>query len=406
MIINIKKIFIFFLLFFSLTLLFIYLCSFYNYFIASLFSLLILLSYYLVIEEFYFNDHLNTIEIAFIIFLNFFCLFFTIYLNNIIWVIFLLEIQTFLVFGLSALFKGEKYLKVIESSLSYLNPAFLSFVLILISLLFSSINKNFDGLSNLLLTLALMIKMGVIPYNFWVNQVLKNLTYNSIILVTLLNKLTIIVILINYTNILWNILFFGGILSLVFGCFLIVNTYNLKEFIAFSSIINSGWIVTMCSVNMKFSGYIINEELIGIFLISYYLGLIILLRYIDKSSNILRISSSATFFAGFSLKNFFINFSLLNLAGIPPLGGFIVKLIIIIEFTETYGVIFTLLVILSSILSIFAYIRPLIVMNNKLNFSLFYPVKINRKIFYTNNVMGLISIIILLITSNFLLIGV
>ena len=162
----------------------------------------------------------------------------------------------------------------------------------------------------------------------------------------------------------------------------------------------------MCSVNMKFSGYIINEELIGIFLISYYLGLIILLRYIDKSSNILRISSSATFFAGFSLKNFFINFSLLNLAGIPPLGGFIVKLIIIIEFTETYGVIFTLLVILSSILSIFAYIRPLIVMNNKLNFSLFYPVKINRRIFYTNNVMGLISIIILLITSNFLLIGV
>jgi NADH:ubiquinone oxidoreductase subunit 2 (subunit N) len=157
---------------------------------------------------------------------------------------------------------------------------------------------------------------------------------------------------------------------------------------------------------MKFSGYIINEELIGIFLISYYLGLIILLRYIDKSSNILRISSSATFFAGFSLKNFFINFSLLNLAGIPPLGGFIVKLIIIIEFTETYGVIFTLLVILSSILSIFAYIRPLIVMNNKLNFSLFYPVKINRRIFYTNNVMGLISIIILLITSNFLLIGV
>ena len=162
----------------------------------------------------------------------------------------------------------------------------------------------------------------------------------------------------------------------------------------------------MCSVNIKFSGYIINEELIGIFLISYYLGVIILLRYIDKSSNILKISSSSTFFAGFSLKNFFINFSLLNLAGIPPLGGFIVKLIIIIEFTETYGVIFTLLVILSSILSIFAYIRPLIIMNNKLNFSLFYPVKINRKIFYTNNVMGLISIIILLISSNFLLVGV
>lgn len=162
----------------------------------------------------------------------------------------------------------------------------------------------------------------------------------------------------------------------------------------------------MCSVNIKFSGYIINEELIGIFLISYYLGLIILLRYIDNSSNILRISSSATFFAGFSLKNFFINFSLLNLAGIPPLGGFIVKLIIIIEFTETYGVIFTLLVILSSILSIFAYIRPLIIMNNKLNFSLFYPVKINRKVFYTNNVISLISIIILLITSNFLLVGI
>ena len=77
-----------------------------------------------------------------------------------------MEIQTFLVFGISALFKGVRYLKGIESSLTYLNPAFLSFILILSSLFLSSISKNFDILCNILIVLALIIKMGAIPYNF------------------------------------------------------------------------------------------------------------------------------------------------------------------------------------------------------------------------------------------------
>ena len=172
---KIKKylLFVFFFLFFFFSLM--HTCNFHNYFIASILSLLILLSYYLLVGEFYFNNHLSIIEFSFIIFLNVFCLLFTIILKNIIWVIFLLEIQTFLVFGISALFKGVKYLKGIESSLTYLNPAFLSFVLILISLFLSSISKSFDSICNILIILALVIKMGAIPYNFWVSQVLKNL---------------------------------------------------------------------------------------------------------------------------------------------------------------------------------------------------------------------------------------
>ena len=394
---------VFFLLFFFSL---IHVCNLHNYFIASLLSLLILLSYYLLIGEFYFNNHLSNIEVAFIVFLNIFCLLFTIILKNIIWVIFLLEIQTFLVFGISALFKGVRYLKGIESSLTYLNPAFLSFILILSSLFLSSISKNFDILCNILIVLALIIKMGAIPYNFWVTQVLKNLTYNSIVLVTLLNKLSIIVILFNYISSLWFILFLVGLLSLILGCLLILNTYNTKEFIAFSSIINSGWIITICSVNIKNVGYVSNEDIIGFFLISYYLGVLIFLRYLGKSFNLLEISSSINFFVGLNLRCFLISLSLLSLAGIPPLGGFITKYVFIIQFTETYGIIFTLLIIFSSILSIFAYIRPLITFNYRFVSFIFFPIDINRQLFYVNNLVGFISFIVLLVTASFLLIGI
>ena len=394
---------VFFLLFFFSL---IHVCNLHNYFIASLLSLLILLSYYLLIGEFYFNNHLSNIEVAFIVFLNIFCLLFTIILKNIIWVIFLLEIQTFLVFGISALFKGVRYLKGIESSLTYLNPAFLSFILILSSLFLSSISKNFDILCNILIVLALIIKMGAIPYNFWVTQVLKNLTYNSIVLVTLLNKLSIIVILFNYISSLWFILFLVGLLSLILGCLLILNTYNTKEFIAFSSIINSGWIITICSVNIKNVGYVSNEDIIGFFLISYYLGVLIFLRYLGKSFNLLEISSSINFFVGLNLRCFLISLSLLSLAGIPPLGGFITKYIFIIQFTETYGIIFTLLIIFSSILSIFAYIRPLITFNYRFVSFIFFPIDINRQLFYVNNLVGFVSFIVLLVTASFLLIGI
>ena len=394
---------VFFLLFFFSL---IHVCNLHNFFIASLLSLLILLSYYLLIGEFYFNNHLSNIEVAFIVFLNIFCLLFTIILKNIIWVIFLLEIQTFLVFGISALFKGVRYLKGIESSLTYLNPAFLSFILILSSLFLSSISKNFDILCNILIVLALIIKMGAIPYNFWVTQVLKNLTYNSIVLVTLLNKLSIIVILFNYISSLWFILFLVGLLSLILGCLLILNTYNTKEFIAFSSIINSGWIITICSVNIKNVGYVSNEDIIGFFLISYYLGVLIFLRYLGKSFNLLEISSSINFFVGLNLRCFLISLSLLSLAGIPPLGGFITKYIFIIQFTETYGIIFTLLIIFSSILSIFAYIRPLITFNYRFVSFIFFPIDINRQLFYVNNLVGFVSFIVLLVTASFLLIGI
>ena len=394
---------VFFLLFFFSL---IHVCNLHNYFIASLLSLLILLSYYLLIGEFYFNNHLSNIEVAFIVFLNIFCLLFTIILKNIIWVIFLLEIQTFLVFGISALFKGVRYLKGIESSLTYLNPAFLSFILILSSLFLSSISKNFDILCNILIVLALIIKMGAIPYNFWVTQVLKNLTYNSIVLVTLLNKLSIIVILFNYISSLWFILFLVGLLSLILGCLLILNTYNTKEFIAFSSIINSGWIITICSVNIKNVGYVSNEDIIGFFLISYYLGVLIFLRYLGKSFNLLEISSSINFFVGLNLRCFLISLSLLSLAGIPPLGGFITKYIFIIQFTETYGIIFTLLIIFSSILSIFAYIRPLITFNYRFVSFIFFPIDINRQLFYVNNLVSFVSFIVLLVTASFLLIGI
>ena len=394
---------VFFLLFFFSL---IHVCNLHNYFIASLLSLLILLSYYLLIGEFYFNNHLSNIEVAFIVFLNVFCLLFTIILKNIIWVIFLLEIQTFLVFGISALFKGVRYLKGIESSLTYLNPAFLSFILILSSLFLSSISKNFDILCNILIVLALIIKMGAIPYNFWVTQVLKNLTYNSIVLVTLLNKLSIIVILFNYISSLWFILFLVGLLSLILGCLLILNTYNTKEFIAFSSIINSGWIITICSVNIKNVGYVSNEDIIGFFLISYYLGVLIFLRYLGKSFNLLEISSPINFFVGLNLRCFLISLSLLSLAGIPPLGGFIAKYVFIIQFTETYGIIFTLLIIFSSILSIFAYIRPLITFNYRFVSFIFFPIDINRQLFYVNNLVGFVSFIVLLVTASFLLIGI
>lgn len=402
---KIKKylLFVFFFLLFFFSLM--HTCNFHNYFIASILSLLILLSYYLLVGEFYFNNHLSIIEFSFIIFLNVFCLLFTIILKNIIWVIFLLEIQTFLVFGISALFKGVKYLKGIESSLTYLNPAFLSFVLILISLFLSSISKSFDSICNILIILALVIKMGAIPYNFWVSQVLKNLTYNSIILVTLMNKLSIIIILFNYINNLWFIFIIVGLLSLIFGCFLIINTYSIKEFIAFSSIINSGWIITICSVNVKNMGYVNNEELIGFFLISYYLGILVFLRYLDKSLNLLEITSSVNFFVNLNLRSFLMNLSILSLAGIPPLGGFVTKYIFIVQFTETYGVTITLLIILASILSIFSYIRPLITYNSRFNFFIFSPVNINQQLFWVNSLISFVSFIILLISASFLLIG-
>ena len=331
-----------------------------NYFISFIYISINILIYYLFIEEFLKNNNFLKIgEIMFIIFLCVLPIFIIININNIFWAIFLLEIQTFLVFGSNVLFKGKNYIKNLEASLIYLTPAFISFILLLISIILISWNKKLLNISNFFISLSLIIKIGSIPFNFWVNQVFKNLTFNSIILLALINKLTIIILFNQYLIHLWNIFLLIGLFSIIFGSLMIINTIFIKDLIAFSSIINSGWIIILLNINNDYN-YLTYENLLGFFFFVYIIGLLLFFQTSKKKELIFNLKYSKILFKYYNIKNIWLNISLLSLAGIPPLAGFITKFMILIKFIVHYGILLNFLIIIYSIIVIFAYIRPLI----------------------------------------------
>jgi NADH:ubiquinone oxidoreductase subunit 2 (subunit N) len=59
------------------------------------------------------------------------------------------------------------------------------------------------------------------------------------------------------------------------------------------------------------------------------------------------------------MKNLIVWLSLLSMAGIPPLGGFIAKLLALKSFFNYFSVLVILIIIIFTIIAVVVYIRPI-----------------------------------------------
>ena len=335
-----------------------------SYLVFFLSLILFLTLIYLIKEEFYkVNDKLmGNFEITFFIFLCLLSFFLILYCNNIYWSVFTLEIQSFLIFGSCALLKSNNLLKVVEGSLSYIIPGFFSFFLMLASIYLMEICGKDYIPGNFLLLIAIMIKMGLIPFGLWVNNVVKNLSFNSIILLTFINKLSILLILVMYFSHLWYILTLCGLASLLFGSVLMVNTPKTKEMLAYSSIINSGW---LCLLMVASSNLTIdlesNQTILGLFYLIYILGILIFIDTNKKKSPFLKDLNNNTLVKKINITNNSLTYAgLLSMSGMPPFTGFIVKYLILLQVINLFSMNIATIIVSFSIIATFCYIRPII----------------------------------------------
>ena len=353
-----------YLLFYFLTVLFMSLSKDEAFIVCFFFLILFLSVLYLIVEEFTWRSIklMGEIEIIYFIFLCFFSFSVILYCNNIYWSVFTLEIQSFLIFGTCALLKSNSLLKAIEGSLSYVIPGFFSFFLMLISIYVIETTGKEHILGNLLLLLAIMIKMGVIPFGLWVNNVIRSLSFNSIILLTFINKLSILLILVLYFSHLWYVLALCGIISLLFGSILMVNTPKTKEMLAYSSIINSGW---LCLLIATFSNLTIdlesNKTILGLFYFIYVLGILL---FIDTNKNktpfLKDLNDNSLIKRNTIIDNTLTYAGLLSMSGMPPFTGFIVKYLILLQVISLYSLPVAGIIIAFSIIATFCYVRPII----------------------------------------------
>nr|ABB96905.1 NADH dehydrogenase subunit 2 [Pseudotriccus simplex] len=226
-------------------------------------------------------------------------------------------------------------------------------------LLFSSMtNAWFTGqwditqlthpISCTLLTIAISMKLGLVPFHFWFPEVLQGSSLvTSLLLATVMKFPPTILLLLASPSLNYSLLSTVAIISTALGGWMGLNQTQVRKILAFSSISHLGWMVIIVIYNPKLT-------LITFYLYSLTTAAIFLTLNI---TNILNLSTMMTAWTKTPSLTSTLMIMLLSLAGLPPLTGFLPKWLIIQELTKQELTMTATIIALLSLLGLFFYLR-------------------------------------------------
>jgi len=224
-----------------------------------------------------------------------------------------------------------------ESSLKYFIVQSLRSVILISSAL---LTENFTTKKlEILIILAIFFKLGTAPLHFWLPIIVENITNYQLIFLLTWQKIAPLYLIFSLPD--QNITNIFIISRLIIGAVSSLNELRIFTLITFSSINHTGWLLLS----------MLRNELISVlYIILYRLMVIrILLPINNKNSQ-----------SVWSLNNsnkYIIFINLLSLAGLPPFTGFIIKWILLSEIYLFTNNIINLLLILTSIILLYFYLR-------------------------------------------------
>lgn len=244
-----------------------------------------------------------------------------------------------------------------------------------------------------LILFSFLIKIGLAPFHLWAIDVYEGSPTSSTIFFSVISKISIIVLMIRvffynfreYKMLTESYLLIIGVLSVFIGTLGGIIQRRLKILLTYSSISNIGFVIVAFSTANKFSVSVTIFYLLVYMLVSFILwSTLYLLRaknqYGSKFSKdmgdigLLNVTNSVL-----SLS---ILLSLFSLAGVPPMIGFVSKLLIIISILYHYSADISILIIVFSVVSVFYYIRiiKIIYFENMMIGKLYYNIYYNQSL--------------------------
>nr|ACN78130.1 NADH dehydrogenase subunit 2 [Attila spadiceus] len=226
-------------------------------------------------------------------------------------------------------------------------------------LLFSSMsNAWFTGqwditqlthpLSCMLLTAAVSMKLGLVPFHFWFPEVLQGSSLmTSLLLATVMKFPPTILLLLTSPSLNPTLLSTMAIASAALGGWMGLNQTQIRKIMAFSSISHLGWMTIILIYNPKLT-------LITFYLYSLTTAAIF---FSLNSTNTLKLSTLMTMWSKIPTLASTLMLALLSLAGLPPLTGFLPKWLIIQELTKQELTTAATIIALLSLLGLFFYLR-------------------------------------------------
>lgn len=236
--------------------------------------------------------------------------------------------------------KKSKYQR--EASLKYFINQAIASILILSSITFLSHHLVFIVNT---LCLALSLKLGVAPLHGWLVSVSNSISWFSLWLLLIPQKIAPIIIIICLTSSTFLLLILLISLTALIGAIGGLTTPSIKKIIAYSSISQMGWLISalLCGRPIWVTYFIIYSLITStiLFTISF--------TKTNKINDLLLTKHN--------LLKTIILFNILAIAGLPPFTGFVIKLTLVIRLYNTAQTAFLLPLIVSSLVSLYFYTR-------------------------------------------------
>nr|QSL98472.1 NADH dehydrogenase subunit 2 [Mileewa alara] len=248
-----------------------------------------------------------------------------------------------------------------ESSMKYFIVQSISSSLLVMSIMLMMMTKMHY---NFLFLISLVMKMGIAPFHNWVLSIISSLNYQMVFILFTIMKVTPLVMM-SYLN-EYNDLFI--FISLIIGSIFSLNQNNIRKLMAYSSIYNMSYIMSSINMNSIWMTYLMIYSIILMLLLAMFLKLKI--NYINQLS--------MNEFSLIIKTNLWI--SMLSLGGMPPLLGFLPKLIIFQMMILKKMFFLLVIMTLTSLIMMFFYMRMVFFAFMNYSVMLKHNIKYNSKL--------------------------
>nr|YP_007624359.1 NADH dehydrogenase subunit 2 [Grus japonensis]ACN53645.1 NADH dehydrogenase subunit 2 [Grus japonensis] len=263
-----------------------------------------------------------------------------------------LEINTL---AITPLISKSHHPRAIEAAIKYFLVQATASALVLFSSMINAwstgqwdITQLNQPVSCLLLTTAIAMKLGLVPFHFWFPEVLQGSPLTTGLLLSTVMEFPPITILFLTSHSLNPMLLTSmAIGSAALGGWMGLNQTQVRKILAFSSISHLGWMTIIIMYSPKLT------------LLTFYLYslMTITVFLILNTIKALKLSTMMITWTKIPTLNATLMLTLLSLAGLPPLTGFLPKWLIIQELTKQEMTTAATIITMLSLLGLFFYLR-------------------------------------------------
>nr|YP_009244975.1 NADH dehydrogenase subunit 2 [Amynthas moniliatus]AMO27099.1 NADH dehydrogenase subunit 2 [Amynthas moniliatus] len=239
-----------------------------------------------------------------------------------------------------------------EGSIKYfLAQALGSALLLTSSIMMWSPYSILPSLMPIILMTAILLKLGSAPCHFWYPSVMSSISWISCTILSSWQKLAPLAVLVFFTSQLSkSIIPLMAGLNALLGGIMGMNQSQLRTIMAYSSIGHLGWMMSFM---------LLDKPMMSMLYFSIYCSLIIPLFMLMNSLNLTTSKQLSKITMMSPTMQLSISILLISLAGLPPLTGFMPKMLAIMMLAKLNAPLIIILII-GSLMNLFFYLNIII----------------------------------------------